>query len=168
MMLIRAARLDDSSAIASIYAPVVLETATSFELEPPDAVEFERRMTTILERFPWLVAERDGVVVGYAYAGPHRARAAYQWSAEVSVYIDRTAHRCGIGRRLYDTLFATLEQLGYRRLFGGITLPNAPENKEKPALDSRLELDVAKLVSVHVLDGVDGPWVHLSLPEAFK
>ena len=72
----------------------------------------------------WLVAERDGNVVGYAYGGTHRTRTAYQWTVEVSAYVDRSAHRSGIGRELYRALFHRLKQRGFRLLVAGITLPN--------------------------------------------
>jgi len=72
----------------------------------------------------WLVAERDGTVVGYAYGGIHRTRRAYQWTAEVSAYVDRTAQRSGVGRELYTELFRRLRDRGFRLLVAGITLPN--------------------------------------------
>ena len=123
--LIRVARAADSTAVAEIYRPAVTERATSFELEPPDASEMSRRIVACLERMPWLVAEDDGNVVGYAYAGPHRTRLAYQWSVEVSAYVDERAQRRGIGRALYDALFRVLVLQGFRNAYAGITLPNA-------------------------------------------
>jgi phosphinothricin acetyltransferase len=72
----------------------------------------------------WLVAERDGKVVGYAYGGTHRTRTAYQWTVEVSAYVDRSAQRSGIGRELYSALFERLKERGFRLLVAGITLPN--------------------------------------------
>jgi phosphinothricin acetyltransferase len=72
----------------------------------------------------WLVAERDGRVVGYAYGGPHRERAAYNRTVEVTAYIDRDAHRSGLGRSLYTELFNRLKERGFRLLVAGITLPN--------------------------------------------
>lgn len=72
----------------------------------------------------WLVAEVDGRVLGYAYGGPHRERAAYNRTVEVSAYIDKSAHRTGLGRTLYTQLFARLKDQGYRLLVAGITLPN--------------------------------------------
>ena len=72
----------------------------------------------------WLVAERDGQIAGYAYGGPHRDRAAYNSTVEVSAYVDRSAHRTGLGRLLYTELFDRLKERGYRLLVAGITLPN--------------------------------------------
>jgi L-amino acid N-acyltransferase YncA len=80
--------------------------------------------TRIRAAHTWLVAERDGQVVGYAYGGVHRTRKAYQWTAEVSAYIDQRAQRQGIGRELYTALFADLRERGFRMLVAGITLPN--------------------------------------------
>jgi phosphinothricin acetyltransferase len=102
----------------------VAERATSFEVDPPDGAEMARRVTALLATHPWLVCVDDGRVLGYAYASKHRDRAAYQWSVEVSAYVHPSAHRRGIGRGLYTSLFAVLTLLGYRNAFAGITLPN--------------------------------------------
>ena len=123
-MLIRLARADDAPRLAEIYRPAVTEHPTSFELEPPSAEEMARRVAKIDGRLPWLVAERDGGVIGYAYGSPHRERAAYQWSVEVSAYVDASAHRGGVARALYTSLFAILALQGYRNAYAGITLPN--------------------------------------------
>ena len=96
---IRVARPSDAAAIATIYMPYVTDTVISFEMAPPDKAEMANRLAKTLARFPWLVAESDGEVVGYAYAGQHRERAAYQWSADVSVYVHKALQRRGIGER---------------------------------------------------------------------
>lgn len=123
-MLIRAATLADAAAIAEIYAPVVRETAISFEVEPPSAQVMGERLAATLGKYPWLVAEEGGAVLGYAYASRHRDRAAYQWSVEVSVYVGARARRRGVGRRLYGRLFAFLQAQGFVNAYAGITLPN--------------------------------------------
>src|SRR5689334_4248532 len=123
--MIRLARSSDAEAVAEIYRPAVVERATSFELEPPDASEMSARIVGCLERMPWLVAEEDGRVVGYAYASAHRTRAAYQWSVEVSAYVVETNQRRGTGRALYEALFRALVLQGFRNAYAGITLPNA-------------------------------------------
>lgn len=125
MTRIRLATPDDGAALAAIYAPAVTELATSFELEPPDGAEMARRVERIMARTPWLVCEHAGAVIGYAYGGPHRERAAYQWSAEVSAYVSASAHRAGVARALYTSLFALLALQGFRNAYAGITLPNA-------------------------------------------
>jgi phosphinothricin acetyltransferase len=121
---IRLAVAEDADQIAAIYAPAVLENATSFEIVAPDGAEMLSRMSAIAERYPWLVADDGGTVMGYAYGSTHRARYAYQWSAEVSAYVHRDHHRKGIGRALYESLFAILALQGYRTAFAGLTLPN--------------------------------------------
>jgi L-amino acid N-acyltransferase YncA len=93
----------------------------SFELEPPTADEMAARIRAARV---WLVAERDGRVVGYAYGGQHRAREAYNPTVEVSAYVDQSVHRAGVGRELYLALFDRLKQGGARLLVAGITLPN--------------------------------------------
>jgi len=122
---VRVATGDDAAAIAAIYAPVVRETPISFELEPPDVETMRGRVLDTLKLRPWLVCERGGVVVGYAYGGAHRERAAYQWCVETSVYIAAGARRQGVGRALYGSLLPLLERQGYVHAYAGITLPNA-------------------------------------------
>ncbi len=124
MPYVRLATPADAAAVAAIYAPVVRDTAISFEAEPPDAAEFVRRMEATLPARPWLVAEDGGRVVGYAYAGPHRARAAYGWSVEPSVYVDAGARGRGVGRALYGALLAVLRAQGFANAYAGVTLPN--------------------------------------------
>jgi len=121
---IRVACPEDAEAILAIYTPIVRETAISFEVEPPTYVEMHERIATTLRRLPWLVCERQGEVLGYVYASPHRARAAYQWSVDVSVYIQAKARRTGMGRALYHALFQLLSLQGFYQCFAGITLPN--------------------------------------------
>ncbi len=101
------------------------ETAISFEDEPPGEAEMRRRIKEISARYPWLVAEADGRVIGYAYASPHRTRAAYRWAVDVAVYVSGGQHRSGIGRSLYEALFERLATRGFRIACAGITLPNA-------------------------------------------
>ncbi|HXE45994.1 MAG TPA: arsinothricin resistance N-acetyltransferase ArsN1 family B [Conexibacter sp.] len=115
----------DAQACAAIYAPFVLDSPVSFEEQAPDAAAFAGRIEKVAATYPWLVAERDGDVVGFAYGAPHRERAAYRWAADVSVYIDGAARRQGVGRALYEALFARLRAQRLRVACAGITLPNA-------------------------------------------
>ena len=119
---VRPAAGTDADRIADIYRHYVLNTAISFETEPPDAQAVRGRMAAA--RMPWLVAVRDDAVVGYAYASPHRSRRAYRWSVEVSVYLDHELCAGGIGTRLYRRLLSDVQQLGYVSAFAGIALPN--------------------------------------------
>lgn len=114
----------DAGAIQAIYAPIVANTAISFEVEPPSAEEMQKRIAAISKTYPYLVAERDGQVIGYAHASEHQARAAYRWSANVSVYIAENARRMGAGKMLYAELFSQLGQSGFHAAFAGIALPN--------------------------------------------
>jgi L-amino acid N-acyltransferase YncA len=122
---IRIATLADAAAIQAIYAPMVEHTTISFELEPPTVEQMAQRIEATLDQYPYLVAEQDGQVLGYAYASPHRAREAYQWSVDVTVYIDTHVHRGGIGRALYKCLLPILESQGFHTAYAGIALPNA-------------------------------------------
>jgi L-amino acid N-acyltransferase YncA len=122
---VRLATLDDAPAVRAIYMPYVLETPISFEVDAPSAETIRVRMSRVMAAYPWLVCEFDGRVVGYAYAAPYRERAAYAWTCEVSVYVEQSMHRQGIGRVLYTALLALLRRLGYYTALAGITLPNA-------------------------------------------
>jgi L-amino acid N-acyltransferase YncA len=121
---IRLARAGDAAQVQAIYAPIVAGTAISFEEDPPDVAEVRRRLLATLTRLPWLVWEQAGELLGYAYAGPHRERAAYRWSVEVSAYVAAGARRGGVGRGLYRSLLALLAAQGFASALAGITLPN--------------------------------------------
>jgi L-amino acid N-acyltransferase YncA len=121
---IRLARCEDADQVRDIYAPFCERTAISFETQTPTEEEMRKRIRMTLERLPWLVCVTNGDILGYAYAGLHRERAAYRWSADVSVYVRDGCHRSGIGRALYTILIETLNLLGYYNVFAGITLPN--------------------------------------------
>lgn len=135
---LRLATADDAAAVSRIYAPFVADTAITFEQEVPPPSEIRERIAGTLPAYPWLVCERTGKeseggdgddgdgseVVGYAYAGPVRKRAAYQWSVESSVYVDPAAQRRGVARALYAALLDLLAEQGYRNVFAVMTLPN--------------------------------------------
>lgn len=123
-LTLRLARPDDTHGIEAIYAPYVVETTISFETVAPSAGEMARRLAKVMPTYPWLVADQDGTVAGYAYAGPHNDRAAYDWSVDVSAYVSPRHHRRGLGRALYTALFGILRAQGFHRAFAGITLPN--------------------------------------------
>lgn len=118
---VRPASVSDIPAITRIYAHAVRHGTASFELEPPDEAEMTRRMRALLDaKYPYLVAEIDGAVMGYAYAGPYRTRPAYRYTVENSVYITPDAQRRGIGRALIDRLISESEARGYRLMIAVI------------------------------------------------
>jgi L-amino acid N-acyltransferase YncA len=114
----------DAAPCASIYAPHVEASATSFEERVPSAEELAVRIERISASHPWLVAEQEGEVLGYAYACTHRERPAYRWAADVSVYVADARRRQGVGQTLYETLLERLRRQRFRVACAGITLPN--------------------------------------------
>lgn len=123
-MRIRTAAVADAAALREIYRPYVETTAVSFELEVPSIEEVQRRIAAAVGGWSWLVADVDGLLVGYAYGSAHRGREAYRSSVETSAYVREDLHRQGIGRALYTQLLSELSERGFASAFAGITLPN--------------------------------------------
>ena len=122
---VRAAQSSDSDALAKIYNHYVARTVVTFEENPISDTEMEQRIDAVRSSsLPWLVAEKDGRAVGYAYASPWKTRSAYRFSAEVTVYVAQGFARCGIGTMLYSELFSILQRLDTHAVIGGIALPN--------------------------------------------
>jgi phosphinothricin acetyltransferase len=118
---LRDVRPGDIAAITRIYAQAVRHGTASFEIEPPDETEIARRQQTLIANgYPYLVAESAGTVAGYAYAGPYRARPAYQWTVEDSVYVEPEFHRRGLGARLLARLIADAQAAGFRQMIAVI------------------------------------------------
>lgn len=126
MIRIRAARVEDAGQIAAIYAPYVATGIVSFEDRAPDAAEIAARMAADDGFYPWLVATNadDAMVLGYAYATRFRARAAYRFAVETTVYVAGDMHRQGLGRLLYGALLATLRAQRFTQAISAIALPN--------------------------------------------
>lgn len=123
--MIRSATADDSDAIARIYKHYVLDTAITFEEQPVSSRQMAERMADVAAAsLPWLVAEQAGQVVGYAYATRWKARSAYRFTVECTVYLDQTVVGQGFGSQLYETLFRLLKESGVHVVIGGIALPN--------------------------------------------
>ena len=122
--MIRPATEQDIPQILAIYGPYVENTTVSFEYEVPSEAAFLQRFRDITARFPWLVWEEDGKILGYAYASPPYSRAAYSWCAEPSIYLAPEAQGKGIGRKLYGALEELLRMMGYRVLLALITGEN--------------------------------------------
>lgn len=120
-MKIRAATVGDAEAILAIYTPYVRNTAITFEYDVPEAGAFRSRMEETLKRYPYLVAEEEGRIVGYAYAGPFGKRAAYQHSAEMSIYLEGNCRQRGIGRQLYLEMEKRLLRQNVFNVYAGVT-----------------------------------------------
>lgn len=123
MPVIRMAEEKDAAALLEVYRPYIATTVT-FEYEVPAVEEFAHRVRHTRQEYPYLLCEENGVVLGYAYAHRSRERAAYQWNAELSVYVSKDAHGRGIGRVLYRALMELLELQGVRNFYGVITGEN--------------------------------------------
>jgi phosphinothricin acetyltransferase len=124
-MLIRHAEPEDAAGCLAVYAPFADGTAVSFEHQAPSLEDYRERIARISRTHAFLVAEEDGAIAGFAYAGAHRERLGYSWTCEVSVYLGDGFRGRGLGRELYGVLFGLLEQQRYRLMLAGITLPNA-------------------------------------------
>lgn len=122
---VRVAAAQDAAGLLAIYAPVVLETAISFEVTVPSVEQFAARIEGYNATHRWLAAEHRGELAGYACGTPHREREAYRYSTEVSVYVHAAWRGRGIGADLYQRLFDELAALGYCHAYAGITVPNA-------------------------------------------
>ncbi len=123
---IRTARPDDAKAILGIYAPYIETTAITFEYDVPTPAEFKARIVSTLERYPYIVAEADGTIVGYAYAGAFKERAAYSRSVETSIYVKEGLHGGGIGKALYSELEKRLKEMGILNLNACISWTDKP------------------------------------------
>ncbi len=124
-MRVRPVNPSDCRKILAIYTPIVQDTVISFEEEPPKMAEMAHRICTISERYPWFVAESEtSAIYGYCYASEHLERPAYRWSVNVSIYVDATQKRAGIGKLLYGTLLNDLRRRGFYNAYAGITMPN--------------------------------------------
>ena len=118
-MIIRDVKLEDAERLVEIYSHYVLNTAVSFEYEVPSVEEFRQRIEKITAKFPYLVCEKDGKIVGYVYAGEYSSRSAYSWTAAMSIYVDKDYRRQGIGTILYKEIEPRLKEMGIVNLLAG-------------------------------------------------
>ena len=133
---IRAARITDAAALLEIYAPYVTETAITFEYDVPSEAEFACRIEETLKTYPYILAEKEGKVFGYAYASSFHSREAYQWSIETSVYVRKDVRRTGLGRVLYDALEKCLLRQGITNMNACIAYPiGEDENLDKSSVE---------------------------------
>ena len=124
---IRPASVSDAGALLQIYRYYVQHTAITFEYEVPSVEEFRSRISHTLERYPYLAAVQGDTILGYAYAGPLKARAAYDWSVETTIYLARNAQKRGIGRMLYQALENELRRMGIHNLYACIAYPQTED-----------------------------------------
>ncbi len=162
---IRAATAHDAALILAIYAPIVRDTAISFETEVPTVEQMQQRIVHTVANLPWLVCDHEGEILGYVYASPHRTRAAYQWSVDVSVYIQAGTRRMGVGRALYTALFQCLQLQGFYNCYAGITLPNPASIGLHEALGF-LPVGIYRAVGYKQGAWHDVGWWQLALPQA--
>lgn len=127
-IIIRMATPADAQILLDIYAPYVENTAITFEYDVPSVKEFTSRIEHTLIKYPYLVAEENGKILGYAYASPFHDRPAYDWAVETSIYVDQTIRHLGIGRKLHDALENTLRDQGILNMNACIAYP--PEEDE--------------------------------------
>jgi len=127
MLDIRIAVPEDAAALLAVYAPYVRETAITFEYDVPSISEFQSRIVSTLERYPYFVAEMDGKPVGYAYASAFKQRRAYAWGAEISIYVDRAYHQRHIGSLLLNTLENAMTEQGICTAYACIAAPAEPD-----------------------------------------
>lgn len=159
-MEFRTATPEDAEALLAVYAEYI-DTNITFEYALPSVEEFAGRIRGILEFYPYLVAEEEGRILGYAYAHRHMERAAYQWNAELSVYVAKEAVGRGLGTKLYRALLELLERQGVRSAFGCVTSPNPPSER----LHLRLGFE---LVGMYKLAGwKNGQWHSVSWFQKF-
>lgn len=123
MLVVREATLQDAERILEIYDYYVKNTAITFEYDTPSLAQFQERMKKTMQRYPYIVILKDGRIEGYAYAGSFVGRAAYDWSCEMTVYLDNNARKCGMGRIIYEALEKALYDMGILNLYACIACP---------------------------------------------
>jgi L-amino acid N-acyltransferase YncA len=161
---LRLAMPGDAEGVRAIYVPYVRSSPVTFETVEPSIEEMAQRIAGISTRYPWLICETSDAIAGYAYAGRHRERAAYQWSVEVSVYVDGAHQGRGIGSALYDALFRILGAQNFTTAYAGITLPN-PASVALHEKKGFKPIGVFKDAGFKLNAWHDVGWWHLSLKQ---
>ena len=162
MPTVRPAAPEDAPRLLEIYAWYVENTAITFDLKAPDLSTFASRMASTLKHYPYLVIEEDGVIRGYAYAGPFVGREAYRFSCEVTIYLDRDFRRRGFGRALYAVLEEKLRAMGIRNLYACIGDP--PKEDRYLSHDSEAfhrHLGYTKVGTFHACGYKFGRWYNM-------
>lgn len=162
MFVVRDAALEDAERILEIYDYYVKNTAITFEYETPSLAEFQGRMEKTMQRYPYIVILKDGRIEGYAYAGPFVGRAAYDWSCEMTVYLDYNARKCGMGRVIYETLEKALHDMGILNLYACIGCPeHNDEYLTTNSADFHAHLGFAKAGEFHKCGYKFGRWYNM-------
>lgn len=162
MITVRSATLGDAERILEIYDYYVKNTAITFEYTTPTLEEFRGRMEEIMQKYPYLVAEKDGVIAGYAYAGAFVGRAAYDWSCETSIYLDKNARKCGIGKTLYAALEKELKEMGILNMYACIGYPaEEDEYLTKNSADFHSHIGFTQVGEFHKCGYKFGHWYNM-------
>ena len=157
-MKIRLAKISDASSLLKIYSQYI-ETAITFEYILPTVSEFEKRIENIIEKYPYLVCEEKGEILGYAYAHRYIERAAYQWNVELSIYLDKSSVSKGFGKKLCLTLIEILKFQGIKMVYSLITSPNIKSEK------LHISLGFEKIGEYHKTGYKCGNWHNVSIFE---
>lgn len=162
MFTVRDATMEDAVRILEIYDYYVKNTAITFEYDTPSISEFQERMRKTMQRYPYIVVLKDGRIEGYAYAGSFVGRAAYDWSCEVTVYLDHNARKCGMGRVIYEALEKALHNMGMLNLYACI---GYPEHNDKylttNSADFHSHLGFEKVGEFHKCGYKFGRWYNM-------
>lgn len=159
---IRNSNVNDAERLLEIYAYYIENTAITFEYSVPTLQEFQDRIRNTLKRYPYLVIEQNGIIQGYAYAGSFIGRSAYDWSCELTVYLDHTAQKCGLGRKIYETLEEKLSQMGILNLYACIGYPQVEdEYLNKNSAEFHAHLGFTKVGEFHNCGYKFGRWYNM-------
>lgn len=159
---VRNATLADVDRVLEIYDYYVKNTAITFEYTTPSIEEFEKRMEKIMQRYPYFVVLKNGRIEGYAYANAFVARAAYDWSCELTIYIDNNVQKCGMGRLLYETLETELKKMGILNLYACISYPKGNDRYlTKNSADFHEHLGFRKVGEFHNCGYKFGHWYNM-------
>lgn len=159
---IREAQIEDADRLLEIYSYYVLNTAITFEYDLPTIQEFKERIKRTKMKYPYLVIEENGRIVGYAYAGPFVGRAAYNWSCEMTIYLDQHAQKHGYGRKLYEALENLLLEMGIINLYACIGYPEMEDQYlNKNSADFHEHMGFAKVGEFHKCGYKFGRWYNM-------
>lgn len=159
---IRSASVKDAEELLNIYAYYVENTAITFEYNVPTLELFTKRIENTLKKYPYLVVEKDGEILGYAYAGVFKDRVAYDWSAEATIYLKHDAVKCGLGRILYEALEKEMKKRGFLNLYACIGYPvDEDEYLTKNSAQFHEHLGYEKVGEFHKCGYKFGRWYHM-------